>query len=79
MTDSSPAGRGPLPETCGDCALLADPADPDELADALVTAVCDDGVRRRLIDAGLRRAAAFPWSRTAALTDTVIGELLAEN
>lgn len=73
------ARSGALPETCDGCALLADPGDPDEFADALVTAVGDDGVRERLIEYGRRRAAAFPWSRTAALTDAVIGELLADD
>jgi glycosyltransferase involved in cell wall biosynthesis len=73
------AKRGALPETCGGCALLVDPSDPDELADALVAVACEDGVRGRLIAAGRRRAAAFPWTKTAATTDALIGELLAES
>ncbi len=71
------ARSGALPETCDGSALLVDPADPNEFADALLTVVAGDGVRERLIDAGRRRAEAFPWSRTAALTDALIGELLA--
>lgn len=72
------ARSGALPETCDDCALLAEPADPGDFADALVSVLTDDGVRARLVDAGRRRAAAFPWSRTAAMTDALIGALLAD-
>ncbi len=73
------ARSGALPETCDGAALLVDPADPDQFAEALLMVVRDAGVRERLIDAGRRRAAAFPWSRTAALTDGLVGELLAES
>jgi glycosyltransferase involved in cell wall biosynthesis len=68
------AARGALPETCGDAALLVE---PDALADALLTAACDEPRRTELIAAGLERAALFPWSRTAELTDAAIGEALA--
>ncbi len=70
------AKRGALPETCGDAALLADPDDPAAFAQAVLEAARDDRLRRRLIDAGRQRAASFPWSRTAALTDAAIGELI---
>jgi glycosyltransferase involved in cell wall biosynthesis len=70
------ASRGALPETCGTAALLADPDDPVGFADALMAAVGDGAVRERLIEAGRRRAASFPWSRTAALTDAALTELL---
>ncbi len=70
------AERGALPETCGDAALLVDPADPDAFAQAVLQAACDDATRERLVAAGHRRAASFPWSRTAALTDAAIGELV---
>lgn len=70
------ARRGALPETIGDAGLLVDPESDGELADALVAAACDQSLRARLIAAGLRRAAGFPWRRTAVLTDRAIGELL---
>lgn len=54
------AARGALPETCGDAALLVDPADTGALADAVAAAIGDEQLRAR----GLRRAASFPWSRT---------------
>jgi glycosyltransferase involved in cell wall biosynthesis len=68
------SSRGALPETVGEAGLIAE---PDELASAVLAAACDEGVRARLIAAGRARAAAYPWSRTAALTDGAIGELLA--
>jgi glycosyltransferase involved in cell wall biosynthesis len=73
------ARRGALPETVGDAGLLVDPGDSNELADALVAASSDQGLRARLIAAGLRRAAAYPWRRTAVLTDRAIGKLLEES
>jgi glycosyltransferase involved in cell wall biosynthesis len=68
------ADRAALPETCGGAALLADPDDPDGFADALVRAAGTD--RERLRAAGLERARAFTWERTAELADRAIGELL---
>ena len=68
------ANRTALPEVCGDAALLADPDDPDAFADALLRATGPE--RERLTAAGLARAAAFTWERSARLTDEAIGELL---
>lgn len=69
------ARAGALPETCGDAALLVDPG--DGFADALLALAEDRGAgRARLIDAGLRRAAAFGWDRTARATDALLRGLL---
>jgi glycosyltransferase involved in cell wall biosynthesis len=70
------ARRGALPETVGDAGLLGDPDDPDEFTAAVLAAASDEPLRRRLIEKGRRRAAAYPWSRTATLTDQAIGELI---
>jgi glycosyltransferase involved in cell wall biosynthesis len=70
------AGAGALPETCGDAALLVEPADVTGFADALTVAACDEQVRARLIEAGRRRASEFSWTRTAKLTDALIGEVI---
>ena len=72
------ARRGALPETVGNAGLLVDPSNRNELADAVVAAACDQSLRARLIAAGLRRAAAYPWRRTAVLTDRAMGKLLEE-
>lgn len=67
-----------LPETCGEAALLVDPGDREQFAGALLAAACEESLRVRLIAAGEARAACFPWSATATLTDAAIGELLPE-
>jgi glycosyltransferase involved in cell wall biosynthesis len=56
---------GALPEVLGDAALLVDPYDVDELADALKAAARDTGNLRRR---GLARAAQFSWRRAAEQT-----------
>jgi glycosyltransferase involved in cell wall biosynthesis len=68
--------RGALPETVGNAGLLADPGAPDEFSAAVLAAALDEPLRRELIAKGRRRAATYSWSRTAALTDRAIGELL---
>ena len=64
-----------LPETCADAALYADPRDPGAIADAVEEAL-DPGTAERLRAAGLARAAAFTWERTARGVDAVIDDLL---
>jgi alpha-1,3-rhamnosyl/mannosyltransferase len=61
-----------IPEIAGDAALLVHPRNEDGWADA-IAAVAADGsfVAARLRDAGLRRAAAFTWTRTAERTMAV--------
>jgi glycosyltransferase involved in cell wall biosynthesis len=60
------ADTSSLPEVVGDAALLVEPDDVDAIAAALVTLVGDEVVRRRLVDAGVARAAAYTWERAAA-------------
>jgi glycosyltransferase involved in cell wall biosynthesis len=70
------APRGALPETVGDAALLADPDDAGAFAEAVLSAATDDSPRAGLIERGMRRAAAFPWSRTATAIDAAIDRVL---
>ncbi|HEX8116575.1 MAG TPA: glycosyltransferase, partial [Pyrinomonadaceae bacterium] len=70
------ADRAALPETCGDAALLVDPANAEAMAHAVVSAALDAQVRDRLVPAGLARAARFTWRRAAERTDALIEELL---
>jgi glycosyltransferase involved in cell wall biosynthesis len=67
------ASRGALPETCGDAATLVDPGDRGALTAALLDAAVDP----RPVRAGLERAAAFTWERTAERTDEAVEEALA--
>ena len=59
-----------LPETCGGAALLAPPAG-EAFAAALADLLGDAGARERLRAAGLQRAAAFSWDRTASAVDAL--------
>jgi glycosyltransferase involved in cell wall biosynthesis len=54
-----------LPEVAGDAAVLVTPTDAGEIETALSRLVADPEERSRLAEAGLARAHAFTWSRTA--------------
>jgi glycosyltransferase involved in cell wall biosynthesis len=68
--------RSSLPEVAGDAAVLVDPLDRGALAKGLVRLVTDAALRRRLADAGPRRAARFTWPATAAGTWAAYREVL---
>ncbi len=59
---------GALPEVCGDAALLFDPTSTEAIAGAVETVLNDTALRERLGAAGLERAKAFSWTKTAELT-----------
>jgi glycosyltransferase involved in cell wall biosynthesis len=65
-----------LPETVGEAGLLVDADDQLGFAEALTAVTRDRALHARLSEAGLQRAAEFPWSRTAELTDAVLARLL---
>jgi glycosyltransferase involved in cell wall biosynthesis len=67
-----------LPEVVGDAALTVDPTDEAALADAIRQALTDEPLRAQLRTAGLARAAAFSWERTAAETLGVYRQEFAE-
>jgi len=60
------ANTSSLPEFAGDAALLVPPEDLDAMADALEQACVDTDVREDLRTRGAKRAASFPWERSAA-------------
>lgn len=68
--------RGALPETCGDAALYADPADPSAFAAACIEVATDPVTHDRLTAAGRERAAAFTWERTAKRVNDALGARL---
>jgi glycosyltransferase involved in cell wall biosynthesis len=65
--------RSAMAETAGDAALLADPEDPESLADALVRACGPEGDSLRAL--GLARAAEYSWARTGEQTLEVYREV----
>jgi glycosyltransferase involved in cell wall biosynthesis len=62
-----------MPETAGGCALLADPNNPESIADAIVKACGPEGERLRV--AGPERAREFTWAATAERTLAVYREV----
>lgn len=59
---------GSIPEVVGDAGLLIDPDDTAAWTEAIVRVLNDDAFRHRLSAAGLARARAFTWERTARTT-----------
>ncbi|HEB50432.1 MAG TPA: glycosyltransferase family 1 protein [Desulfobulbus sp.] len=57
-----------LPEVVGDAGIMVDPEDTDALAGAMLRVGEDAGLRRRMREKGLARAARFSWSRCARET-----------
>lgn len=64
--------RSSMPEVAGDAALLVNPADPGQIADAVAELLSDPERRGRLVTAGRRRVARFTWDRAAAATAEVL-------
>jgi glycosyltransferase involved in cell wall biosynthesis len=67
------ADAAALPETCGGAARLV-PPDGEAFAAALADLLGDAGARQRLRAAGLERAAAFSWDRTARAVDALFSD-----
>ena len=64
-TPCAVANVSSLPEVAGDAALLFDPHDPDDIAQAMHRLLTDDVLRARLRARGLKRCAEFTWERSA--------------
>ncbi len=62
------ARAGALPETCGEAARYADPRDREAIAEQVLAALDDDGLRAK----GPAHAAAFTWERTVAALDALL-------
>lgn len=56
---------GACPEITNGAALLADPYDPADFAEKILTVLSDTGLARELARRGKERAAFFSWERTA--------------
>jgi glycosyltransferase involved in cell wall biosynthesis len=65
-----------LPEVAGDGAILVDPEDVVQLAEAIHCVLTTPGLAGQLRATGLRQAACFPWERTAAATREVYRSVL---
>jgi glycosyltransferase involved in cell wall biosynthesis len=57
-----------IPEIAGDAALLVDPYQVEEIAEAMVKLHTDGELRETLVKAGSERCKKFTWANTASLT-----------
>jgi len=57
-----------LPEAVGDAAVMVDPYNLDELAEAMEMVLTDNGLREILIKKGFERAKKFSWQKCAKET-----------
>lgn len=57
-----------LPQVAGDAALLVDPTDVSEIAEALARLLTETALAEDLRQRGLQRAATFTWAATAQAT-----------
>lgn len=65
-----------VPEVAGDAALLVDPSDSSSIAAAMLRLVGDAALAGQLRERGVRRARAYTWDRTAAMTHAVYQQVL---
>jgi glycosyltransferase involved in cell wall biosynthesis len=65
-----------LPEVAGDAALLIDPNDAIQLAEAVLKVISDPQLRQELINKGKKRAKLFSWEKTARETLTAYRTLI---
>ena len=71
------SNRSAVPEVAGEAALLIDPENTQELADALVMLTQDERRRAELTRRGLERASKFTWQEAIEKTWQVYWELAA--
>ena len=67
-----------MPEVAGDAALLFDPRDPRDMANAIERLLGDRELAATLVERGRARCDAFTWERTAELTLASYRRALAE-
>lgn len=65
-----------LPEVVGDAAILIDPYNTEELADAMSMIANDSRLQQTLQIAGLKRAQQFTWEKTGQQTVDILKQFL---
>jgi glycosyltransferase involved in cell wall biosynthesis len=64
-----------LEEIAGDAALLVNPDDTDEIADAIYQVLTDENIRQSLSERGLKRSKIFSWDNCASETLTILEQI----
>ncbi len=70
---------GAVPEVAAGAALLVTPRRVDTIAAEMYRLLKDQGLRKELVERGMRRAAAFSWTEAARKTLSVYEEVLANS
>lgn len=70
------SNAGALPEIVGEAAVIIDPTNSEELAQAIVGILDDSEKRSQLIEKGTVRAAGFSWKTTGKQTLTIYEKVL---
>lgn len=70
------ANTASVPEVAGDAAILVNPYDTREIAEAIRAIDADEGLRNNLVDKGLARADLFSMKRYRARLDSVYRRFL---
>lgn len=70
------ADASSLPEVTGDAAYLVDPNDSRQMGGAIIATLIQDDLHASMRAAGLARATAFSWERTARETFAVYQQML---
>lgn len=65
-----------MPEVAGDAAILVDPYNTDEIADAMQAIADDTALQTKLSELGLARAKQFSWEKTGKATVEVLERFL---
>jgi glycosyltransferase involved in cell wall biosynthesis len=73
------SNAGSLPEVVGDAALLVDPCNEHEIANAIQRLLLDEKLRNELIGRGFERVKLFSWERTARETLQVYEAVITKN
>ena len=68
-----------IPEVAGDAALLVDPLNSEEIAEAMIRISQDENLRTQLIEKGSLRAKKMTWKKAAVETIKVYQEVLEKN
>jgi glycosyltransferase involved in cell wall biosynthesis len=64
-----------LPEVGGEGCLYADPENPDDIAEKIITLYYDNELRKSLIEKGLKNVGRYNWNKTAHVMATVLKDL----
>ncbi|NBD33991.1 MAG: glycosyltransferase [Cyanobacteria bacterium] len=65
-----------LPEVAGEAAILIDPINTEEMANAMTAIATNSHLRSKLREQGLQRASQFSWKKTGQATVAVLRQFL---